>query len=68
MKNFQTKETESFTWLLLRNNFETIVHGIQISKMEGTEKSWSRLVIEKPFGKDLKTANALNNKITEVFL
>jgi glucose-6-phosphate 1-dehydrogenase len=31
------------------------------------EHAWSRLIIEKPFGKDLKTARLLNNKILEVF-
>jgi len=29
--------------------------------------SWSRVVIEKPFGKDLKTARELNSAITKVF-
>lgn len=29
--------------------------------------SWSRLVIEKPFGKDLNTAKKLNRAITKVF-
>ncbi len=47
--------------------FETIVHGIQISDMANKEGAWSRLVIEKPFGKDLMTARKLNNKILEVF-
>ncbi len=47
--------------------FETIVHGLQTSDMANKEGAWSRLVIEKPFGKDLKTASKLNNKILEVF-
>jgi glucose-6-phosphate 1-dehydrogenase len=47
--------------------FETIVHGLQISNMAQREGSWSRLIIEKPFGKDLKTARTLNNKLLEVF-
>lgn len=28
---------------------------------------WTRLVIEKPFGKDLKTARALDKKLSEIF-
>ena len=33
--------------------FETIVQGLQISDMASKPGSWSRLIIEKPFGKDL---------------
>lgn len=47
--------------------FETIVQGLQASDMAVKQGAWSRLVIEKPFGKDLKTARALNDKINEVF-
>lgn len=47
--------------------FETIVQGLQSSSMATKPGSWSRLIIEKPFGKDLKTARKLNNKILEVF-
>lgn len=47
--------------------FETIVQGIQSSDMAVKEDAWSRLIIEKPFGKDLKTARKLNNKLLEVF-
>ncbi len=48
-------------------HFETIVHGLHISNMTKKPGSWSRLIIEKPFGKDLKTARKLNNKLLEVF-
>jgi glucose-6-phosphate 1-dehydrogenase len=47
--------------------FETIVQGLQNSDMAAKSGAWSRLIIEKPFGKDLKTARKLNNKILEVF-
>jgi len=47
--------------------FETIVSGLHESNMTKKEGSWSRLIIEKPFGKDLKTARKLNNKLLEVF-
>lgn len=48
--------------------FETIVTHLHKSKMAAeTKDSWKRLVIEKPFGKDLKTARLLNGKLREVF-
>jgi len=47
--------------------FETIVHGIHSSGLHRNGNYWSRLVIEKPFGKDLITAKKLNNKLLEVF-
>lgn len=47
--------------------FETIVQGLQQSDMAVKSDAWSRLIIEKPFGKDLKTATKLNHKLLEVF-
>lgn len=47
--------------------FETIVQGLQASDMAIRPEALSRLIIEKPFGKDLKTARTLNDKILEVF-
>lgn len=47
--------------------FETIVQGLHNSNMAKNDKAWNRLVIEKPFGKDLKTARQLNQKLLEVF-
>jgi glucose-6-phosphate 1-dehydrogenase len=47
--------------------FETIVQGLHISNMAVKQGAFGRLIIEKPFGKDLKTARNLNNKILEVF-
>ena len=47
--------------------FETIVQGLQESDMTKKQGAWSRLVIEKPFGKDLKTARKLNRRLLEVF-
>lgn len=37
-------------------------HGMVIN-----EETWQRLMIEKPFGKDLKSARQLNEIITEIF-
>lgn len=49
-------------------HFETIVHGLHISGLSVAKQgAWARLVIEKPFGKDLQTARALNKRLLEVF-
>ncbi len=47
--------------------FETIVHGIKIGGLADDGAPWKRLIIEKPFGKDLITARKLNSKLLEVF-
>lgn len=47
--------------------FETIVLGLQRSDQAVKQGSFSRLIIEKPFGKDLKTAIALNKTLLTVF-
>jgi glucose-6-phosphate 1-dehydrogenase len=44
-----------------------IVHGLGIIKLSSEEKGWSRIVVEKPFGRDLESARALNDLIARVF-
>jgi glucose-6-phosphate 1-dehydrogenase len=34
---------------------------------EGADKSWVRVIIEKPFGHDLESAKALNDEVNKVF-
>jgi glucose-6-phosphate 1-dehydrogenase len=46
--------------------FETIVQNIDIS-IEHAEDAWQRVVIEKPFGRDLDSAIQLNETIVDVF-
>jgi len=48
-------------------HFETIVHGIHKSYLADNKGAWNRLIIEKPFGKDLVTAQRLNNKLVDAF-
>ena len=49
-------------------HFETIVQGLQEARLaEQRAGFWARLVIEKPFGKDLTTARRLNEKLLEAF-
>jgi len=45
----------------------TIVKGLGNANLASEEGHWSRLVVEKPFGRDLESAKALNATITEVF-
>lgn len=63
----QTGGNRVFYMAVAPEYFETIVHGIQINNMVKLSHAWNRLIIEKPFGKDLKTARNLNNKLLEVF-
>ncbi|MET3195082.1 glucose-6-phosphate dehydrogenase [Bacillus sp. OAE603] len=46
--------------------FETIAFKIKDSGL-GTTKGWKRLIIEKPFGRDLKSARDLNEKLSKSF-
>lgn len=43
------------------------IHNSQIMKLCDSVDSWSRLLVEKPFGRDLKTAQALENELSELF-
>lgn len=47
--------------------FETIVDKLDSYGMVHNTDSWQRVVIEKPFGRDLQSARNLNKKITAVF-
>jgi len=46
--------------------FEPIADNIRSSGL-GSVRGWKRLVIEKPFGRDLRTARELNRKLGESF-
>ena len=52
-------------------NYQTILHYLVSTKLsegcgQGSTK-WTRIAIEKPFGKDLETARALDKKLSEIF-
>lgn len=65
---YQTHGNRLFYLAVAPEFFETIVMNLHNNKMAvETNDSWKRLVIEKPFGKDLKTARLLNEKLREVF-
>ncbi len=44
-----------------------IVDGLDAAGLADEEKGWTRVVIEKPFGHDLASAHALNEKLAQVF-
>ena len=47
--------------------FDPIVDNLAQNDMAYKERPWRRIVIEKPFGRDLASAEALNERITKVF-
>jgi glucose-6-phosphate 1-dehydrogenase len=48
--------------------YETVIAGLGAAKLaEEVEPAWRRVVIEKPFGHDLKSARSLNEAIHRVF-
>jgi glucose-6-phosphate 1-dehydrogenase len=48
--------------------YGTVVDGLGAAKLEDAkEDSWRRLIVEKPFGHDLKSAQELNSRIHAVF-
>lgn len=47
--------------------FEAIADHVQASGLGDTGAGWKRLVIEKPFGRDLESARKLNLKLSEGF-
>jgi glucose-6-phosphate 1-dehydrogenase len=45
----------------------THLGGAGLAKPEDPEKNWARIVLEKPFGRDLQSARELNRVVTGVF-
>src|SRR6266702_2607816 len=44
-----------------------IVSGLQSAGLNNLEKGWSRIILEKPFGRDLESARVLNETVLKVF-
>src|SRR5207302_2225215 len=44
-----------------------IIPGLGAAGLAHRDSSWSRVVVEKPFGRDLESAKALNHEIEKVF-
>jgi glucose-6-phosphate 1-dehydrogenase len=53
------------------DHYETILDNLVTSKLAGNcavnDENWTRVIIEKPFGKDLETAIHLDKKLAEIF-
>ncbi len=47
--------------------FEPIIYKLKKYDLANSENGWRRVVIEKPFGSDLETAQILNDRLTKVF-
>jgi glucose-6-phosphate 1-dehydrogenase len=48
--------------------YDVIVENIGKSQLETCPEGWRRIVVEKPFGRDLETAMALDQKLHSVFI
>jgi glucose-6-phosphate 1-dehydrogenase len=48
-------------------NYATIVQQIGAAGLNRSENGWVRIIIEKPFGRDLASARALNAEVHQVF-
>jgi len=68
-KKLQVGGNRIFYLAVAPQYFETIVNGLHESKLSKLHETseWKRLVIEKPFGKDLATARKLNRILNQVF-
>lgn len=44
-----------------------IVTGLGAAGLNHNDKGWARIVLEKPFGRDLESARALNQEVLKVF-
>jgi glucose-6-phosphate 1-dehydrogenase len=65
----QTRHTEGNVLFYLStqpSHYEAAIHGIGYAKL-AQGSGWRRIVVEKPFGHDLKTAHSLNETLHEVF-
>jgi glucose-6-phosphate 1-dehydrogenase len=64
---YQTQGNRIYYLAVAPEYFGLIVQQPKVHDMDRKENSWRRVVIEKPFGKDLNSARKLNQIITEVF-
>lgn len=65
-KKYQLDNNRIFYLSVAPQHFGTIAHNLKTQQLL-TPNGFNRLIIEKPFGKDLKTAIELNNQLSESF-
>lgn len=66
-EQYNTKGNRMFYLAVAPEYFGLINDELNNQGMVVNETSWQRLIIEKPFGRDLTSAQKLNNKIKKVF-
>ena len=49
------------------SSYEIIIDNIRRAGLQRSADGWTRIIIEKPFGRDLQTAQQLNRVVNEVF-
>lgn len=62
-----TKGNRIYYMAVAPEYFERIIDRLSSCCANKGDKAWKRVVIEKPFGRNLESAKYLNNKIVEVF-
>jgi glucose-6-phosphate 1-dehydrogenase len=66
-EKYNTKGNRIFYLAVAPDYFGLITNELNKQHMVKNDTSWQRLIIEKPFGRDLSSAQKLNNKIKQVF-
>jgi glucose-6-phosphate 1-dehydrogenase len=64
---YNTKGNRIYYLAVAPEYFEIITDKLNAHGMAKQDEGWKRIVIEKPFGKNLESAKYLNEKITKVF-
>ena len=66
-QKYKTESNRMFYLAVSPDAFGTIVENLNKFSLANQETGFKRVVIEKPFGKDLLSAEALNKQISKVF-
>lgn len=62
-----TKGNRLYYLAVSPGNYELIISKLQDNGLTEKTEAWKRIVIEKPFGRDLDSARLLNRRISQVF-
>ena len=66
-KKFETDYNYIFYLSTPPNLYETIAKNLALEELNDESKGWRKLIVEKPFGYNLKTAKELNNGLHNYF-
>jgi glucose-6-phosphate 1-dehydrogenase len=66
-KSRHTSGNRIFYLAVAPGNYEKVINHLCLNGMVDIKNSWQRVVIEKPFGTDLESAQSLNQTIAAVF-